>query len=79
MECSSVQVLRPSSSTSGGQSFRMVGAAATVLSDLVCDEKAANELQVRQLRDQNVSEDPHGFLEIALVRTVCHLCQGRGP
>jgi hypothetical protein len=53
IECSSVHVLRPSVSTSAGQSFGVAGmmaaAAAWLLSAFVCDVNAAKELQERQL------------------------------
>jgi len=48
MECKRVQELRPSCSTSGGQSLG--GACCCALrEDLVCWAQAAKEVQVRQL------------------------------
>lgn len=46
IEWSRVQVLRPSASTSGGQSL---GGAGALREDLVCEAQLAKEVQVRQL------------------------------
>jgi hypothetical protein len=52
MECRSVQVLRPSVSTSGGQSLGGAGGAAALRVDLVCEAQDANEVQERQLEER---------------------------
>jgi len=90
IECSRVQVERPSCSTSGGHSGGIVPGEVVVgvgfvldgeLSDLACLvrlRQAATEVQVRQL-ERFVSFRFCRCNAVVMLRTACRLCRGRRP
>ena len=81
-ECRSVQVLRPSSSTSGGQSESVVGLATAAavgdiflpalgfVDDFIIAIQSADEVHVRQLQEESA-----GIRCVQEdIHTACHLC-----